>query len=74
MHQYNTFTVNTPVQHGIATYIQNPAPYLELAALYQRKRDLFRDGLQHTRSKLLPADSNYFLCVDYSAISAMSES
>ncbi|AMP00666.1 aminotransferase class-V family protein [Collimonas arenae] len=73
VHQYNIFTVNTPVQHGIATYMQNPAPYLELAAFYQRKRDLFRDGLKHTRFKLLPADGTYFLCVDYSAISAMSE-
>ena len=73
VHQYNIFTVNTPVQHGIAQYMQNPAPYLELPAFYQRKRDLFRAGLQNTRFKLLPADGTYFLCVDYSAISSLSE-
>ncbi|AMO94677.1 aminotransferase class-V family protein [Collimonas fungivorans] len=73
VHQYNIFTVNTPVQHGIAQYMQDPAPYLELPAFYQRKRDLFRDGLKHTRFKLLPADGTYFLCVDYSAISSLSE-
>lgn len=73
VHQYNIFTVNTPVQHGIAQYMQNPAPYLELPAFYQRKRDLFRDGLKNTRFKLLPADGTYFLCVDYSAISSLSE-
>lgn len=73
VHQYNIFTVNTPVQQGIATYMQNPSPYLELAAFYQRKRDLFRDGLKNSRFKLLPADGTYFLCVDYSAISTMSE-
>ena len=73
VHQYNVFTVNTPVQHGIAQYMQDPAPYLELPAFYQRKRDLFRDGLKHTRFKLLPADGTYFLCVDYSAISSLSE-
>ncbi|WP_211462014.1 pyridoxal phosphate-dependent aminotransferase [Collimonas silvisoli] len=73
VHQYNIFTVNTPVQHGIAQYMQNPAPYLDLPAFYQRKRDLFRDGLKNTRFKLLPADGTYFLCVDYSAISSLSE-
>ena len=73
VHQYNVFTVNTPVQHGIAQYMQNPAPYLELPAFYQHKRDLFRDGLKQTRFKLLPADGTYFLCVDYSAISSLSE-
>ncbi|SFB31263.1 methionine aminotransferase [Collimonas sp. OK607] len=73
VHQYNVFTVNTPVQHGITQYMQNPAPYLELPAFYQHKRDLFRDGLKQTRFKLLPADGTYFLCVDYSAISSLSE-
>jgi methionine aminotransferase len=45
VHQFNVFTVNTPMQVGLAQYMQNPAPYLELPAFYQRKRDLFRDGL-----------------------------
>lgn len=73
VHQYNVFTVNTPVQHGLAHYMANPAPYLELPAFYQRKRDLFRDGLKSTRFTLLPADGTYFQCVDYSAISSMPE-
>ncbi|PUA19906.1 pyridoxal phosphate-dependent aminotransferase [Glaciimonas sp. PCH181] len=73
VHQYNVFTVNTPVQHGIAQYMQNPAPYLELPAFYQRKRDLFRAGLKNSRFTLLPSDGTYFQCVDYSAISSVSE-
>ncbi|RZI42256.1 pyridoxal phosphate-dependent aminotransferase [Herbaspirillum sp. HC18] len=73
VHQFNVFTVNTPVQHGIARYMDNPAPYLELPAFYQRKRDLFREGLASTRFKLLPSDGTYFQCVDYSAISPMPE-
>lgn len=73
VHQFNVFTVNTPVQHGIARYITDPAPYLELPAFYQRKRDLFRDGLKATRFKLLPSDGTYFQCVDYSAVSTMPE-
>jgi methionine aminotransferase len=73
VHQFNVFTVNTPVQHGLARYMANPAPYLELPAFYQHKRDLFREGLASSRFKLLPSDGTYFQCVDYSAISPMSE-
>lgn len=73
VHQFNVFTVNTPVQHGLATYMADPAPYLELPAYYQAKRDFFRTGLATTRFKLLPSDGTYFQCVDYSAISDMSE-
>jgi methionine aminotransferase len=73
VHQFNVFTVNTPVQHGLATYVADPAPYVELPAYYQAKRDFFRTGLATTRFKLLPSDGTYFQCVDYSAISDMSE-
>lgn len=73
VHQFNVFTVNTPVQHGLARYMDNPAPYVELPAFYQRKRDLFRKGLASSRFKLLPSDGTYFQCVNYSAISPMSE-
>lgn len=74
VHQFNVFTVNTPVQHGLAAYMADPQPYLELAAFYQRKRDRFRDGLRATRLKLLPCQGTYFQCVDYSAIDDRSES
>jgi len=73
VHQFNVFTVNTPVQHGLASYMADPAPYLGLSDFYQAKRDYFRAGLAGTRFKLLPSDGTYFQCVDYSAISDMSE-
>jgi methionine aminotransferase len=73
VHQYNVFTVNTPMQHGIAGYMADPAPYLELPAFYQRKRDLFRDGLAGSRFTLLPAEGTYFQCVRYAAISSLPE-
>ncbi|AST27562.1 pyridoxal phosphate-dependent aminotransferase [Ralstonia pseudosolanacearum] len=73
VHQFNVFTVNTPVQHGLAAYMADPRPYLELPAFYQHKRDLFRAGLEHTRFKLLPCQGTYFQCVDYSALSDLPE-
>jgi methionine transaminase len=68
VHQFNVFTVNTPVQHGLAAYMANPKPYLELPAFYQHKRDLFRQGLAQTRFKLLPSEGSYFQCADISQL------
>lgn len=73
VHQFNVFTVNTPMQHGLAAHMADPTPYTGLAAFYQHKRDLFREGLRHTRLRLLPAEGTYFQCVDYSGISGMPE-
>ncbi|MCO4860279.1 pyridoxal phosphate-dependent aminotransferase [Cupriavidus sp. WGlv3] len=73
VHQFNVFTVNTPVQHGLADYMADAAPYLQLSAFYQAKRDFFRAGLAGSRFKLLPSDGTYFQCVDCSAISDLSE-
>ena len=73
VHQFNVFTVNTPVQHGLARYMADAAPYLELPAFYQRKRDLFRAGLDKTRLRALPSQGSYFQLVDYSAVSELPE-
>jgi methionine aminotransferase len=61
------------VQHGLARYMADPGPYLELPAFYQRKRDLFRDGLARTRLRLLPCEGTFFQSVDYSAVSKLNE-
>jgi methionine transaminase len=73
VHQFNVFTVNTPMQHALAAYLADPAPYRELPAFYQAKRDLFRAGLARTRLRLLPSEGSYFQCVDYSAVSDLGE-
>ena len=68
VHQFNVFTVNTPMQAAIAEYLGDPAPYLDLGAFYQVKRDLFRDRLATTRLQPLPASGTYFLLADYRAV------
>ncbi len=73
VHQFNVFTVNTPMQHGLASYMADDRPYLDLPAFYQRKRDLFRGGLAGTRFKLLPCEGSYFQSVDISQVSDLSE-
>ncbi|MEJ6023299.1 pyridoxal phosphate-dependent aminotransferase [Ramlibacter sp. PS4R-6] len=73
VHQFNVFTVNTPVQHGLASYMADPQPYLQLPAFYQRKRDVFREGLKKTRFRILPSEGSYFQCVDISKVSDLKE-
>ena len=73
VHQFNVFTVNTPVQHGLARYMADPAPYRELPAFYQRKRDLFVEGLGRTRLKPLHTQGTYFQCVEYGEVSDLPE-
>jgi methionine aminotransferase len=73
VHQFNVFTVNTPMQHALAAYLADPTPYRTLPAFYQAKRDLFRAGLAGTRLRLLPSEGSYFQCVDYSAVSDLGE-
>ena len=68
VHQFNVFTVNTPMQYGLAAYLQEPDYYLQLPDFYQAKRDFFRQGLESTKLKALPTPGTYFQCVDYSSL------
>jgi methionine aminotransferase len=68
VHQFNVFTVNTPMQYGLADYLSEASHYLNLPAFYQAKRDFFRAGLEKTKLKMLPTPGTYFQCVDYSAL------
>jgi methionine aminotransferase len=73
IHQFNVFTVNTPMQFGIARFMQEPTHHLNLPEFYQEKRDYFSKGLSETKFNLLPVRGTYFQCVDYSAISNQNE-
>jgi len=69
VHQFNVFTVNTPVQLALADYMADASRYLGLAAFYQAKRDAFRAGLAATGFELLPCTGTYFQTARYGAIS-----
>lgn len=69
VHQFNVFSVNTPLQNGIAKYMENPETYLGLSSFFQQKRDFFRNSLTDSRFTLLPNDGTYFQCVKYDEIS-----
>lgn len=70
VHQFNVFTVNTPVQHALAAHLARAEAYEGLPAFYQRKRDRFRAGVAAaTRLRLLPSQGSYFQCVDIRGVS-----
>jgi methionine aminotransferase len=73
VHQFNVFTVNTPVQHGLASYMVDPRRYLQLPAFYAAKRDLFRAGLKRTKFRVLPSEGTFFQCVYISDVSDLDE-
>ncbi|MBC7417382.1 MAG: aminotransferase class I/II-fold pyridoxal phosphate-dependent enzyme, partial [Pedobacter sp.] len=69
VHQFNVFSVNTPMQHGIANYMQGNNQLDELAHFFQAKRDFFRNLLLNSRFELLPCNGTYFQCASYQNIS-----
>ena len=74
VHQFMVFAVNTPAQHAFAAYLADPAPYLDLPAFYQAKRDLLRRRDCATRrSACCHAAGTYFVLADYSALSSAPE-
>ena len=73
VHQYTVFTANSAMQHGIADYLHDPAPYLTLPAFYEAKRDRFAAGLAATPLRLLPCEGSYFQCVNYADVPALRD-
>lgn len=74
VHQYLTFSVNTPAQLAIADMLrQQPEHIDELPAFYRARRDRLTQALAASRFKVLPCAGTYFLLVDYSAISDLDD-
>ncbi|RBQ03175.1 methionine aminotransferase [Pedobacter miscanthi] len=69
VHQFNVFSVNSPMQQAIAEYLKQPKNYTGLASFFQKKRDYFRGLLAESRFTLLPCNGSYFQCASYSDIS-----
>lgn len=69
VHQFNTFSIATPLQLGIARYLQQrPDSWSQLAEFFRRKRDLLASMLEGSGFRLPPAQGTYFQLLDYSAL------
>ena len=69
IHQFNVFTVPTPLQYAIAGYMKDSRHYEELPVFFQKKKDFLQNALAQTRLKPLVSEGSYFQLYDYSDIS-----
>lgn len=73
VHQFNTFSIATPIQHAIASYLEEqPAVFDALCHFFSRKRELLSRGLQGSALRMVPAQGTYFTLVDYSACAELA--
>ena len=73
VHQFNTFSINRPLQHALADYLAEPTHYQNLPDFYQRKRDLFRAAMADTPFELLPCAGTYFALATYAQMSDLGD-
>jgi len=70
VHQFNTFSIASPLQYAIARYLSAyPDAWQGLAAFFEAKRDALAGLLRGSGLEPLPAGGTYFQLVDYGAIS-----
>ncbi|HEY6823216.1 MAG TPA: methionine aminotransferase [Steroidobacteraceae bacterium] len=66
VHQFNTFSIATPLQHAIAAYLtEQPGCWRSLAPFFQAKRDRLRAALARSGFRLPPAQGTYFQLLDF---------
>ncbi len=70
VHQFNTFTIATPLQWAIARYMeQHPNLGADLAGFFAAKRDRLIEGLAGSGFATPRAQGSFFQLLDYSALS-----
>jgi methionine transaminase len=74
VHQFNTFSIASPLQFGIARYLSKHADAWQgLAGFFQAKRDLLAGQLRGCGIEPITAQGTYFQLVDYGALSQESD-
>lgn len=73
VHQYNCFSVNTPLQYAFANFLKNRNEYRELGTFFQQKRDLFQNLMKETKFKPFHSSGSYFQLYSYDSLSELSE-
>ncbi|MBS1623273.1 MAG: methionine aminotransferase [Bacteroidetes bacterium] len=68
VHQFNVFSVNTPMQYAYAEILQRPDLYEGLSSFYQEKRDFFRTAMKGSKFELLDTQGTYFQLASYKSI------
>jgi len=73
VHQFLTFSSNTPIQLAYADILDRKNLYQDLASFYQEKRDAFLSFMNGSRFKPVPCSGTYFQMMQYDAISNLPD-
>ena len=74
VHQFMTFSADTPMQIAFAEALGDESSYLGLGAFYQKKRDLLAEALAGSRFELLPSAGSFFMLARFGAFSDETDS
>lgn len=67
VHQFNTFSLPTPIQHAVARYLErSPEAWRSLPDFFAAKRDRLRTALQGSGIGLPRSRGTYFQLLDFS--------
>ena len=67
-HQYQVYSIPTPLQYALSEYMLKKETYLELSQFFQEKRDFFLKCIEGSKFVPAPCSGSYFQLLDYSAI------
>jgi len=73
VHQFNVFSVNTPIQAALATFMNDPNEFMGLQNFYQAKRDYFLEQTKSSRLEPIPCEGTYFQLFSYKNVSNNSD-
>ena len=73
VHQFNCFSVNSPMQAALSVHLKNEEEYRNLSTILQKKRDYFRVLMKATPLKVIPSHGSYFEMYSYEGLSSEKE-
>ncbi|HEV7621360.1 MAG TPA: methionine aminotransferase [Flavisolibacter sp.] len=73
IHQFNSFTCDTPKQVALSQFLKKKENYLGLGSFLEKKRDYLLRLMSATKLKPLPSHGSYFQIYSYEDVSDQSE-
>ncbi len=74
VHQFTVFSVNSPAQYAIATFMEkHPDFFTDLGTFYQQKRDFFLQHTRHSKLRWLNCEGSYFILATYSDVADLPD-
>ena len=73
VHQFNVFSVNTPIQQAYSDFLSTDKSDEQLPVFYEQKRNIFLSYLKKTPFQFKPTASTYFQLADFSEISHQND-